>query len=320
MPFSFAKNCFFLTGPTASGKTALAISFARKIDAEILSLDSMAVYRDMNIGTAKPSSEERAAVPHHLLDVVLPDEDFSVAQYVELARHAAEDILSRGKIPLFVGGTPLYMKALLYGLFDGPPADAALRAGLLADADQAVENDDPEYLHRRLREVDAEAAERLHPNDRKRLVRALEVFLLTGKPISAFQTQFRAHATEPPATVWTLDWPREELHRRIEARVDAMFAAGLVAEVESLLKKYGKLSFTASQAVGYREVIAMVRSQETDISILVQKTIEEVKAHTRQLARRQCTWFNGLAECRHTTPEAFCREHDLPEYEGLVHK
>ncbi len=306
----FAKNCLFLTGPTASGKTALAVALARKIGAEILSLDSMAVYRGMDIGTAKPTTTERAAVPHHLVDVVEPNEDFSVAEYLELARRTAEEVLSRGKTPLFVGGTPLYMKALLRGIFDGPPADPALRAQLLAEAEHAMTRGDIDFLHRRLAESDPATAARLHPNDTKRLVRALEVFLLTGRPISAFQTQF-SEPHEETATVWTLDWPREELHRRINARVDAMFAAGLVTEVETLTAKYGTLSFTARQAVGYREVIAMLESRETDTPISLAETVEEVKAHTRQLARRQCTWFRSLPECRSVTVEEFREIHGV---------
>ncbi|MDO4549630.1 MAG: tRNA (adenosine(37)-N6)-dimethylallyltransferase MiaA [Planctomycetia bacterium] len=308
----FAKNCLFITGPTASGKTSVAISFAQKIDAEILSLDSMAIYREMNIGTAKPSAGQLQMVPHHLLDIIPPTEDFSVAQYVKAARTAAEDILNRGKRPLFVGGTPLYIKALLRGIFEGPPANAEIRQTLQMEAKIAAENGDFLYLHRLLQEVDRQTAARLHPNDEKRLVRALEVYRLTGKPICEFQTQFQILPSEKSrATVWTLDWPREELHQRIQHRVDLMFSAGLVKEVEALLEKYQTLSRTASQAVGYREVIAFLKAQNTEIPIPLNHVVEEVKAHSRQLARRQCTWFRSLPECKHVSLAEFQKEMKL---------
>ena len=180
------EGCWFLTGPTASGKTAVGIELALRLDAEIISIDSMALYRGMDIGTAKPTAAEKARVPHHLIDVLDPHEDSSVAQFVDAAMRTADGIRGRGKRVLFVGGSPLYLKALLLGLFDGPPADWELRQQLLAWAEQAT----PDALHARLAQVDPQAAERLHPRDTRRLVRALEVFELTGRPISEWQTQF----------------------------------------------------------------------------------------------------------------------------------
>jgi tRNA dimethylallyltransferase len=278
-----------LTGPTASGKSAVGIELATRIGAEIISLDSMAVYRGMDIGTAKPSAAERTIVPHHLIDIVEPWEDFSVAQYLDRAQEAVAAIQSRGRQPLFVGGTPLYLKALLRGLFSGPAADWIFRSELAEVARQEGSAE----LHRRLAAIDPVAAAKLHPNDTRRLIRALEVFQRTGRPISEQQQQF----DEPPSAdhppVFVLDWPRDQLHRRIDKRVDAMFAAGLVEEVRGLLAMDRPLSRTAAQAVGYREVVAHLKG-ESDLAT----TIDLVKRHTRQFAKRQLTWFRSLPECR----------------------
>src|SRR5260221_572017 len=247
-----AAGPFYLTGPTASGKSAVGLELARRIGAEIISLDSMAVYRGMNLGTAKPSAAERTLIAHHLIDIVNPWEDFSVAQYLDRAHEAVREIQSRGRQPLFVGGTPLYLKALLRGLFSGPAADWNLRSELAEIARQ----EGSAGLHRRLAAVDPAAAAKLHPNDTRRLIRALEVFQRTGRPISEQQQQFNKPSTGEPPTVFVLDWQREQLLRRIDDRVEAMFAAGLVDEVRGLLATGRPLSRTAAQAVGYREVFA----------------------------------------------------------------
>src|SRR3954471_23403231 len=171
-------DCWFLSGATAVGKTAVGIALARRIGAEIISLDSMAIYRRMDIGTAKPSQDQRASVPHHLIDIVDPSDEFSVAQYVEAAANVVADIRSRGKEPLFVGGTPLYLKSLLRGLFDGPPADWSLRH----DIAQELEHVGQAALYERLTQIDPVAASHIHPNDTRRLIRAIEVFRATGEP------------------------------------------------------------------------------------------------------------------------------------------
>lgn len=280
-------DCWFLTGPTASGKSAVGVELAAGLHAEIVSMDSMALYRGMDIGTAKPSPEQRRRVPHHLLDIIEPHEEYSLAQYVAAAHRAAEAIRGRGRAVLFVGGTPLYLKALLRGMFQGPAADPALRRRL-AEEERRL---GPGYLHRRLAAVDPLAAGRLHPNDHRRLIRALEVYEKTGQPISRFQQQFAEHR-QAGNRVFVLDWPRSVLYRRIEDRVESMFRAGLVDEVQRLASALAPLSYTARQALGYREVLDYLAGQ-CDLAT----TITLVKTHTRQFAKRQGTWFRSLAEC-----------------------
>ncbi len=296
MSATAASDCWFLTGPTASGKTGVGIELAKQIGAEIVSLDSMALYRNMNIGTAKPTAEQRRTVTHHLVDVLDPHQEYSLAQYVEAAEQSVHEIQARGRQALFVGGTPLYLKGLLRGIFEGPAPDWLLRRRL---QDEAREHG-AQLLHDRLTRVDALAAERLHPNDTRRIIRALEVFEKTGQPISTLQQQFDRARSAEECRVFVLDWPRVELYSRIERRVDEMFATGLVEEVRNLLAHHAStcpkpLSRTARQAVGYREVIDHVEGKQ-DLG----ETVDLVKTHTRQLAKRQGTWFRGLAECRFT--------------------
>ena len=285
----FARHCWFLSGPTAGGKTSVGIELAHRLGAEIISMDSMALYRGMDIGTAKPNAAEREMARHHLIDVVDPHEDYSVAEYIEAAGSAANEILARGKHVLFVGGTPLYLKSLLRGIFDGPPANWEVRGRLEQEAAELGS----ESLHRRLAEVDSVTAARLHPRDTRRLIRALEVHQTTGKPISQSQTQFDRGHSPDACRVFVLDWPREQLYERINRRVDAMFSAGLVQEIRRLLDRGKPLSRTAGQAVGYREVVEHL-SGERDL----RETVELVKTRTRQFAKRQLTWFRSLTECR----------------------
>lgn len=293
---SILRTAWYLTGPTAAGKTAVGIELARLIDAEIISLDSMALYRHMDIGTAKPTAEERAAVPHYLIDVIEPAEEFSIAQYLEAAETTAAEILARGKQVLFVGGTALYLKALLRGLFSGPPADWQFRSEL----EELARVEGSHVLHERLRQVDPAAAAKLHLNDTRRIIRALEVHAATGQPISSYQQHFDVGRTAEECRVFVLDWPREQLEERMRRRVDAMFEAGLVGEVKRLMGSGERgmgnevaFSRTARQAVGYREVLEHLRG-ERDLAA----TIELVKLRTRQFAKRQLTWFRGLSECR----------------------
>lgn len=284
-----AVGHWFLSGPTASGKSRLGIVLARAIDAEIVSLDSMAVYREMDIGTAKPGLEEHGGIPHHLIDIRNPEDEFTIAEYVALAHEKIEQILARGKKCLFLGGTPLYLKAMLRGLFEGPEADHVRRAELEREA----ENQPPEFLHEMLAKIDPVAAVRLHPNDRRRLIRAIEVFEKTGIPISRMQREFETGTPAENCRVYVLDWPRKILHGRINRRVDDMMALGFLEEAEKLKNRVPPPGKTAMQAVGYRELFDYLDGK-TDLSTAV----ELIKQTTRQFAKRQMTWFRSLCECR----------------------
>ena len=292
-PFDAA---LILTGPTACGKTALALDLAERIGAEIVGMDSMTLYRGLDIGTAKPTAAERARVPHHLTDSLDPWESATVAWWLQQAEEACRDITGRGKRPLFVGGTPFYLKTLLHGLFDGPPGNPVLRRDLEAEAGR----DGKDALHAKLAAVDAKTAARLHPNDVRRVVRALEVFRLTGKPISAWQqtwdtAAFAADAAPPPARIpaVVLTLPREVLYDRINLRVDAMLAAGWIDEVRRLRDLPRPLSREARQALGYRELLDHLDGTGPPW----EQTVELIRTHTRQFAKRQLTWFNRLPSC-----------------------
>ncbi|MAT70946.1 MAG: tRNA (adenosine(37)-N6)-dimethylallyltransferase MiaA [Planctomycetaceae bacterium] len=282
-------DCWYLTGATATGKSGTALALARQLDAEIVSLDSMAIYRGMDIGTAKPTPQQQALVPHHLIDIVDPQGEFSVAQYRERADEVVAAIRQRGRTPLFVGGTPLYLKALLRGLFEGPPADWQLRQQVAEEVEQVG----AAALHRHLQEIDPVAASTIHPNDTRRLIRALEVYRATGQPISHQQMEFDDGVPAERRRVFVLRRERDEHYHRINARVDEMLRRGLVDEVRGLTADGRQLGRTASQAVGYREVIAHL-SGEWDYDTMVAK----IKTRTRQFAKRQGTWFRSLSECR----------------------
>jgi tRNA dimethylallyltransferase len=276
-----------LVGQTASGKGAAGFLLARRLGAEIISLDSMKVYRGMDIGTAKPPADRRKGVLHHMLDVADPAEHFSTALYVGGAERAAREITERGRLPLFVGGTALYLKAVKEGLFEGPPADPAFRAAIRA---AAVERG-TDALHARLAEVDPAAAERIHPNDLRRIERALEVYEKTGSPISELQHQFGGTNPTYDATVLGLRRDKEDLLRRIDRRVDKMMAAGFLEEVRRLLMQ--PLGQEASQALGYRELIAHLRGECS-----LDEAVEATKLHTRQFAKAQMTWFKRMERIR----------------------
>lgn len=286
-PTPLLQKCWFLAGPTASGKSATGIALAERIGAEIVCLDSMTIYRGMDIGTAKPTPEERARVPHHLLDIRDPHEEFSTAEYMTAALAACESIIASGKIPLFVGGTGLYLRSLLRGVFEGPAADWALRR----EFEQYVEDHGAEALHARLAAVDPPTARRLHVNDQRRVIRALEVYTLTGQPASSLQQETPLPPDERPRHVYWLNPDREVLRQRISQRVDAMIAAGLVQEVATLLRSSHGLGRTARQALGYREVLAHLED-----GLPLPEAIEQLKTHTHQFAKRQWTWFRNLEE------------------------
>ena len=285
-------SCWFLTGPTASGKTSAALVLAERIGAEIISLDSMAIYRGMDIGTAKPSLEQRSQVVHHMIDILDPNESFSVAEYLARAHRIVDEIRQRGNKALFVGGTPMYLKVLLRGIFGGPAADWEFRQ----QVEEQIELHGKQALHRQLAMVDSVSAHKFHPNDIRRVTRALEVYHLTGEPISHQQQEFESQNKSNKKFVFQLSWPRDVLHQRIEKRVVAMFEAGLVREVQQLLESYQELGRTALQAVGYREVLEHLKG-ERDLD----ETMQQVVYHTRRFARRQETWFRGFPECQQVT-------------------
>ncbi|MCO8122910.1 tRNA (adenosine(37)-N6)-dimethylallyltransferase MiaA [Stieleria sp. TO1_6] len=282
-----------LTGSTASGKSSLAIKLAERIEGEILSLDSIAVYRYMDIGTAKPSRIDQQQVSHHLIDLADPDQDFSVAYYLAEAHRCVAEVLSRGKRPIFVGGTPMYLKAILRGFDPGPPPDWQFR--------ESVERDVLKFgvdaLRDRLIQVDPLSAARIAPGDTRRMIRALEVSKLTGVPLSHRQIQFDRMLSSHSCSVFAIKHDRKQLHQRINQRVKQMFDSGLLDEVRSLLERFGPLSRTAAQAVGYRETIDWIAGQDSDVDTAPLESLQDaVATHTRQLAKRQETWFRSFQE------------------------
>mgnify|MGYP002552377654 FL=1 len=287
------QKLYFIVGPTASGKTAASIEVAKRIDAEVISADSIQVYRGMDIGSAKPSMEERTGIPHHMLSVVAPDEPkFSVARFREMADACIVDIAAREKRPLVVGGTGLYVNALTYPLsFTGAPADPMIREKYVS-----LEAELPGAAHKRLQEVDPASAARLHPNDKKRVIRALEVFELTGRPISENGEGFSAlDASKLPYTVRIagLTMPREVLYARIEQRVDRMMEQGLLDEVKALLEKGYSPELPALQGLGYKQLLSFLSG-----TITLSEAVEAIKRETRRFAKRQITWFKRDSRIR----------------------
>jgi len=275
------KNRILILGVTAGGKGKLAFELAKKIDAEIISIDSMKVYRRMDIGTAKPSKEVRKQLNYHLIDIIEPSESFSVDAFLSLTEKAVKDIEAKGKPVVAVGGTAMYIKALLHGIFDGPSTDDNIRRQLKEQIAQVGLAE----LHKKLTLIDPAAAERIHPNDEKRIIRALEVYELTGKPISDFQQQFSAQ----PKDDWLvlgLQREKTDASHRINERVKKMIELGLIDEVKALLAESKPLSQQARCAIGYAEIIAHLEGKET-----LDKSIEQIKINTRRFAKAQRTWF-----------------------------
>ena len=279
------SSAIFLVGPSASGKSAVALALAEKLGGEIVSVDSMQVYRGMDIGTAKPGAAERARVLHHLLDVVGVTEPFDAAKFVALARRAEQEIRSRGRVPVFCGGTGLYLKAYLEGLGDAPSADAALRAEL--------ECMPLEQLLLELQQRDPVTYERIDKQNPRRVVRAVEVIRLSGKPFSHQRAAWISapHLKPYAPHLYGLRRADDDLWRRIESRVDGMFADGLVEETRELLQHGLEQNRTAMQAIGYRQVVEHVRGERS-----LAATVELVKSKTSQYTRRQMTWFRRQME------------------------
>ena len=276
-----------ITGPTASGKTALAIRLARELDGEIISCDSMQIYRGMDIGTAKPTAEELAAVPHHLIDILPADAPYSCSDYVKDAEAAVADIVSRGKLPIFCGGTGLYLDRLLKG---GNDDEAACDESVRAELKDFYEQNGVDALYERLLALDPEAAETIHKNNVKRVMRAIEICLVTGKKKSEVDKKNSEITDKYDHRVITLAYnDRQTLYDRIDRRVDMMIKEGLVEETKRLLEDgVFERSLTAAQAIGYKELFPYLRGEES-----LENCIDELKRASRRYAKRQITWFSG---------------------------
>ena len=277
------NNVICICGPTASGKTGLAVSLAKRLDAEVVSCDSMQIYRGMDVGTAKPDAAEMDGVPHHLLDVAEPGEDFSVGRYVKLADEAIGQIHARGKIALICGGTGLYMDSLIKGETFAAPSRPAQREYV----EHVAEEKGVAYVYEMLKEADPETAEKLHVSDRKRILRAMEVFLITGMPLSWHNAQSKQRPPKyEPAWIGLSFRDRAKLYARVDARVDRMLEQGLEAEVRALLDRGIDPKTTAMQAIGYKEMAAALRGKCS-----VAQAAEQIKQASRRYAKRQLTWF-----------------------------
>ena len=272
-----------VTGATASGKSALSMELAKHYSAEIVCMDSMQIYQGMDIGTAKPSPEERQAVRHHMLDIVAPSENYTVADYAERATTVIRDILRRGKMPLLVGGTGLYLKALMHGLSLGVSrSDPAIRARLESISDEPGGR---QKLHDMLRQVDEASANKLHPNDLRRVIRAIEVYELTGMPLSQTRQEENSEFSVLPLAI---RMERETLYQRIEKRVDTMLDIGLVDEVQRLLEEGVSPEAQSMQGIGYKELVPVLGGL-----VPLQKAREQIILNTKHYAKRQETWFKG---------------------------
>lgn len=285
-----------IVGPTASGKSALALRLAADRGGEIVSCDSLQVYRGLDIGSAKPTPAERALVPHHLIDLADPQEPFSAADYARLARQALSGIRDRGRLPVVVGGTGLYLRALLEGLFEGPSRDPELRQRLEAMAGRWGQG----ALHRLLRRVDPAAADRIQPADRVRVVRALEVFRLTREPLTAHHQRAGSRLTGFAVRMVGLALDRGELRARVERRTDEMWQGGLLNEVRGLLAKGYARDLRPLQAIGYRQAVAAIEGRLSEAAAR-----RDMVTATMRYAKRQMTWFRHQAEVRwHSSAEA----------------
>ena len=271
-----------ICGPTASGKTALSIELAKKINGEIISSDSMQIYKDMDIGTAKPTKEEMQNIKHYLIDFVEPNQRYSVAEFKKDAEKAIEEILQKGKTPIVVGGTGLYVDSLIYGIeYQDIEFDEKYRKQL----EERVEKEGLETLYNEAKNIDSQAVEKISTNDQKRILRILEIYKATGKNKTEQEIESRKNGVKYDYKVFAINMDREKLYERINKRVDIMIESGLVEEVESLLKKYNEFP-TAMQGLGYKEVVEYLQGK-----LSKEEMIEKIKRETRRYAKRQLTWF-----------------------------
>ena len=296
------KPLVILTGPTAVGKTALSIKLASKIGGEIISADSMQVYRQMDIGSAKIKPEEMGGIPHHLIDILEPEEEFNVCLFEKLALEAMEQIYERGHIPVVVGGTGFYIQALLYQIdFTEEETDTAYRDKLW----QLGEEKGNHYLHELLRKVDPESAEEIHENNRKRVIRALEFYENCGKPISTHNKEQRQKTSAYNSCYFVLTDDRKKLYERIESRVDQMLSNGLVDEVRTLKERGCNASMVSMQGLGYKEILEYLDGR---CSLL--EAVEKIKKETRHFAKRQLTWFRREKDVIWLDKQAFAYDED----------
>ena len=283
------QKIIVVTGPTATGKTALGVLIAEKLNGEVVSADSMQIYKYMDIGTAKPTADEMRGIVHHMIDIILPWEEYSVARYVKDASQCIDDILSRGKQPILVGGSGLYIDSLIAGREFLVRSKSGHRQSL----EDEYEKVGAEAMLRKLREVDPDSAAKLHANDKKRIVRALEAFLVTGKPLSLHDMESKAHTPRYEAIKFALSYAdRSSLYARINHRVDEMLRGGLENEVRSLLDMKISRSCTAMQAIGYKEIVDAI-SNESDIddTVKIPTAVDRIKMESRRYAKRQLTWL-----------------------------
>ncbi len=285
-----------ICGPTGIGKTSLAIDLARDFHGEIISADSMQIYRYMDIGTAKPTQEELSLIPHHIIDIVAPDENFDAALYSQLAREKINNLHENGIVPFVVGGTGFYIKALVHGIFQTSPTDSVIRSRLKKEADEKG-ND---FLYRRLCQYDPSAAEKIHPNDTYRIIRAVEIFEITGKPISEYQQEHGFEENPFHVLKIALHTERERLYDRINNRVDAMIAEGFADEVRNLLNMGYKPELKAMQSIGYRHITDFLNGKYS-----WEETVRILKRDTRRYAKRQITWFKADPEMIWMDPEKY---------------
>ena len=271
-----------ICGPTASGKTTLSIQLAQKINGEIISSDSMQIYKDMNIGKAKPDQQEMQGIKHYLLDFVEPNQRYSVADYKKDAENAIEDILQKGKVPIIVGGTGLYVDSLIYGIeYPNIEFDENYRKEL----ERRVEKEGLEKLYEKAKKIDPQAMKKISRNDQKRILRVLEIYNATGKTKTEQEIESRKNEVKYDYRVFAINMDREKLYDRINKRVDVMIQKGLIEEVENLLKKYNEFP-TAMQGLGYKEVVEYIQGK-----VLKEDMIENIKRESRRYAKRQITWF-----------------------------
>jgi len=289
-----APKIILIVGPTGSGKTGFAIKLARQFNAEIIGADSMQIYRHLDIGTAKPTPAEQAAAPHHMIDIVDPDEDFDAAAYAAMASGIIRQTIDRGRIVFVVGGTGFYIKALIHGLFEKGPSDPAVRRRLK----RQLESEGAAVLARRLKTIDSTAAERIHPNDTYRIIRALEVFEVTGEPLTVFHRRHGFREQRFNTLEFGLSWPRPVLYERINRRVDAMMAQGFLDEVRQLRASGYGSDLKSMQSLGYRHLAAVV-SGDTSLA----EAVTMLKRDHRRYAKRQLTWFGARQSVHWLTPD-----------------